>query len=451
MGSGFLRYRRTLAILAIGLIAAIGSPAPVAAKAPVRPHPLMAQPRFMSLHGLQLPLTPAQCLAFGLTCMGPPEFTKAYNLGPLYKKGLDGRGRTIVIVDSFGSPTIREDMAVWDAEFGLPPVSLQVISPAGSVPFDPTNGDMLSWAGETTLDVEMAHSIAPGAKILLVTTPVSETEGVQGFPEMMFSENYVIDHGLGDVISQSFAAVEETFPSRQSILDLRGAFKNAYRHDVTVVAGSGDTGATGPFLDLSCCYAQQVVAWPASDPLVTALGGTRVHLDVAGNRTSPDTVWNDFGAPGGGKSSVFSRPEFQDGVAKVVGRSRGVPDISMASFCFGAWFYSTFDPNPDFQGWGLTCGTSEASPLFSGIVAIADQAAGKRLGFLNDRLYELLGNRHTGLVDVTSGNNTFAGVQGFEAGPGYDLASGLGTLDGTLLVKSLAEKGGNSQDGSQMT
>ena len=84
-------------------------------------------------------------------------------------------------------------------------------------------------------------------------------------------------------------------------------------------------------------------------------------------------------------------------------------------------------------------------------MAIADQAAGKRLGFLNDRLYELLGDKHSGLVDVTSGNNTFAGVQGFDAAPGYDLASGLGTLDAALLVKSLVENNGQNQGGPQMT
>src|SRR6202171_4331629 len=120
---------------------------------------------------------------------------------------------------------------------------------------------MCRWGGENTPDVEAAHAIAPGANILLVTTPVAETEGVTGFPQMMLSENYVIDHNLGDVISQSFAATEETFPSRQSLLSLRSAFKNAYKHDVTVLAGSGDTGPTGGTLDLICCHTTHVAQW----------------------------------------------------------------------------------------------------------------------------------------------------------------------------------------------
>ena len=86
---------------------------------------------------------------------------------------------------------------------------------------------MVGWAQETTLDVEWAHVIVPAAKILLVETPISETEGVQGFPEIVKAENYVIDHHLAGVISQSFGATEETFPSPQSIRDLRSAFKNA--------------------------------------------------------------------------------------------------------------------------------------------------------------------------------------------------------------------------------
>jgi subtilase family serine protease len=97
---------------------------------------------------------------------------------PLYRQGLTGKGKTILIVDSFGSPTIQDDLKVFDQQFGLPdPPSLKVIQPAGQVPpFDPTNSDMTGWATETTLDVEYAHAMAPGANIVLAETPVSETE-----------------------------------------------------------------------------------------------------------------------------------------------------------------------------------------------------------------------------------------------------------------------------------
>ena len=129
--------------------------------------------------------------------------------------------------------------------------------------------------------------MAPGANILLVETPVAETEGVTGFPEIVAAENYVINHHLADVISQSFGATENTFPSKQSLLDLRSAFVNAARHGVTVLASSGDTGVTNYNLDGSALYPTPVNSWPSSDPLVTSIGGTQLHLDAAGNRISP--------------------------------------------------------------------------------------------------------------------------------------------------------------------
>src|SRR5207244_13065241 len=189
--------------------------------------------------------------------------------------------------------------------------------------------------------VEWSHVFAPGAKIVLEETPVSETEGVQGFPEIVKAENYAINHGLADVISQSFGATEETFPSHDAIRDLRGSFKSAAAHHVTVLASSGDSGATNFQLNLTDLYTHRVNSWPSSDPLVTSIGGTMLLLDSEGNRISPDAVWNDFvsvggGAGGGGLSEVFSRPDFQDDVSSVVGKQRGTPDISLSAAVDGA-------------------------------------------------------------------------------------------------------------------
>src|SRR5262249_42595692 len=151
-----------------------------------------------------------------------------------------------------------------------------------------------------------AHAIAPGAHIVLVETPVAETEGVTGFPEMMTAEKSMIDQGIGDIITQSFGATENTFPGFErgdfsSLLNLRFAFRAALRQGVTVLASSGDTGATNFIADGSDVYPFPVNSWPSSDPLVTSVGGTRLVLDDAGNRLQPDAVWNDrFGAGGGG-------------------------------------------------------------------------------------------------------------------------------------------------------
>ena len=136
---------------------------------------------------------------------------------PLFKRGIDGKGQTIIIVDSFGSPTVGHDLAVFDKTFGLPaPPSLTVIQPDGPIP----PGNHAGWAGETELDVEYSHVMAPDASILLVETPDSETEGKTGFPAIIKAEEYVINHHLGGVISQSFSATEQSFASAQQLLSL---------------------------------------------------------------------------------------------------------------------------------------------------------------------------------------------------------------------------------------
>ena len=117
-----------------------------------------------------------------------------------------------MIVDSYGSPTIDHDLAVFDQAAGLPaPPLMQIIQPVGRVPPYRANDNREGWAGETDLDVEYAHTIAPGANILLVETPTSENEGRTGFPAIVKAEKYVIDYGLGSVISQSFSATEQSF------------------------------------------------------------------------------------------------------------------------------------------------------------------------------------------------------------------------------------------------
>ncbi|HEX5404300.1 MAG TPA: S53 family peptidase [Pseudonocardiaceae bacterium] len=443
-----------------GSVAASSAPAShIVAPVPFHNDPIAGK-------SLATPPTTDFCLQnLGIHCYQPAQLIKAYNLAPLHNAGIDGRGKTIVIVDSFGSPTIANDLHVFDQTFGLPdPPKLTIRQDAGPVPpFDPNNSDMTGWADETTLDVEWSHVFAPGANILLEETPVSETEGVTGFPEIVKAENFVINHHLGDVISQSFGATEETFPSKQSIFNLRSAFENAAKRGVTVLASSGDDGATDAQLNGSDLFTMPVNSWPSADPLVTSVGGTMLTLDNDGNRLSPDVVWNDLntvggGAGGGGKSAVFNRPSFQNGVRDVTGNHRGTPDISLSAAVDGAVvLFFSFEPNN--VGYHLVAGTSEASPEFAGVVAMADQVAHRDLGNINNSLY-LLGGLHsrlTGIVDVTEGNNTFgpftnsdgvtSTVQGFSAGRGYDLASGNGTIDAARFVPALALVGGHGGHG----
>jgi subtilase family serine protease len=397
------------------------------------------------------PLTTAKCLAtIKLRCYSPLQYRVAYDLNPLYAANITGKGQTIMIIDSFGSPTIGHDLAYFSRQWGLPGATLNIFKVGKLPPFDKNNATMDGWAEETTLDVEYAHAVAPGATIDLVETPVAETEGVTGFPEMMAAEKTLIDRGGVDVISQSFGATENTFPgfaqgSYASLQSLRYAFKDAAQHDVTVLAAAGDTGATNDEPDGASLYPYRAVAWPSSDPLVTSVGGTQLLLAQDGNKIQPDQVWNDnYGASGGGLSAVFTRPAFQDGVASLVQDHRGTPDISMsAAVSGGAWVYQSFEPGG--AGWEILGGTSEATPLFAGVVALASQKAGHPLGDIDSALYALGaqsrlkgGPAQTGILDVTSGSNTFGAVTGYNAGPGYDLASGWGTIDAARFVPALA-------------
>ena len=438
--------------LALAALVALAALAMQTAAAP-RPTHLVGVHPFVVGHiatgSRTTPYTTALCRSLlGISCYDPNQLRQAYDLAPLYGQGLDGTGRTIAIVDAFGSPTVQHDLNVFDSTYGLPNTTIQVIRPVNEPypAFDPSNSDMVGWGVETSLDVEMAHAIAPGAHILLVETPVSETEGVQGFPEIVAAENYVIDHHMADVISQSFGATENTFPDfasgAQSLLNLRSAYVNAAAHGVTVLGASGDAGATDYQSNASDLYPMRVNSWPSSDPLVTSVGGTQLHLaDTSGQRLAPDSVWNDgFGATGGGVSGVFSRPAFQDKVQGVVGSQRGTPDISMsAAVDGGAIVYYSFVGT----GWHIVGGTSEASPLFSGIIAIADQMRGSSLGWINDRLYKL-GPHGTdrGVVDIVGGNNSFAGVTGFATTSGYDLTTGWGTIDAASFIPRLARGNG---------
>jgi subtilase family serine protease len=457
-----MRRTRLVAAAAAVIFTSLLAPASASIRAAAGPDVGIEPAAISSLASQAAPLSTAECeQMFFVACYVPDQIQRAYDLGRLFRRGIDGAGQTIAVVDAFGSPTIASDLATFDQAFHLPRARLKVIQPVGPVPpFDPSDATMEGWADETTLDVEWAHVMAPAARILLVETPVAETVGAAGFSEIVEAENYVIDHHLAEVISQSFQTTEQTFTGLQALQPLRSAYINAAQHNVTVLASAGDQGASGPENEAGTLFPEPVTAWPPSDPLVTGVGGTQLHLDAAGNRTAPDNVWNDtynvavnkeLGNPtpsalasGGGKSVFFSRPNYQNSVASVVGGSRGVPDISMSAACSGSVeIYLSFPgPNP---GWYLTCGTSESTPLFAGVVALADQMAGHPLGLINRQVYSLAAAGAPGIVDITSGNNTVSFVEGgktvtvtgFSAGPGYDLASGVGTVDAGKFVPEL--------------
>jgi subtilase family serine protease len=387
-----------------------------------------------------------------IPCYSPQEVQNAYGLTPLLSAGYTGVGQTIIIIGSFGSPTIAQDLKTFDAAFGLPdPPSFTVLAPLGTASFDPNDPGQVGWAFETTLDVEWAHAIAPGANIVLLTSPVDETEGVEGMPEFLQLEEYALYHGLGQVISQSWGATENTLftPAGREVLNgFTNFYLRAASEGITVLASAGDTGSANAEIDGTTFYPTPTVIFPASSPLVTAVGGTSLYADTSGNYQA-ETVWNDpgVGATGGGASQYFAEPLYQRFLTNadqtLLNGRRGIPDIAYnADPNTAILIYVGFFP----QGSALNAyytigGTSEGSPQWAGIIADANQLAGHSLGFVNPTLYALgaRGAQTEFFHDITMGNNSFAGVPGYNATPGWDPTTGWGTPNLGALVIELAK------------
>jgi subtilase family serine protease len=377
----------------------------------------------------------------------PEEMRAAYGLTSLIQRGYTGKGQTVVAIESFGSPTLQQDLATFDQTFCLPKVNLQVIAPIGTKPFDPSNSDMTGWAGETTLDVEIIHELAPDAKIVVLTSPVSETEGTVGLPEFRQLEQYALDHHLGSVISQSWGASEVTLQDsagQAEIAKWTAFYQQATtQQGITFTASSGDDGATD-FQDLGPTQLSSTptTSFPTDEPWVLSTGGTSLRASGA---SSQESAWSDSG---GGFSSFFSEPDFQKGLPSAVqsqlNNRRGVPDVaSDADPNTGMAIYSSLD------NWQLGGGTSAAAPAWAAIIAIADQLAGHPLGYINPALYKIEASSaaQTDFRDITQGNNTYNGdgghggspvdVQGYNAVPGWDPVTGLGTAIADKLLPDL--------------
>ena len=391
-----------------------------------------------------------QCIKLiGFPCYSPQAIRQAYHLTSLLNSGYTGKGQSIVIIDSYGSPTIRQDLKVFDKGYGLPdPPSFRILAPLGTIAYNPTlYPDQVGWAYETTLDVEWSHAIAPDANIVLMTSPVDETEGVQGLPEFLYLEKYAVSHNLGKIVSQSWAATENTLftpGGRYIFKQFNDFYKQADQEGVTFFASAGDSGSSNVDINGNT-YPFPTVGFPASSPYVTAVGGTSLYAKSNGTYRY-ETVWDEValsaGAGGGGISQVFKEPDYQNdtlpaSVQSQLNGFRGIPDISYnADPLTGILIYESFT-SP--AGYVLIGGTSEGSPQWAGIIAIADQMAGHPLGFLNSALYQIGNSTKTGASfhDITIGNNGYNGIPGYDATPGWDLATGWGTPKASGLLPAL--------------
>ena len=423
----------------------------------------------------------------------PDEMQTAYNLKPLYQAGFDGTGETVVIVDAYGSTTIAQDSEIFSQVYGLPditPANFEVVKAPG-ISNNP-HGVKRTWDVETTLDVEWAHAMAPGANIALVlaTDHSSLDEAI----------NYAVVHHLGNTISNSWSSIEGIGNPR-TLDRVNRILEEAAAQGIDVNFASGDRGDefnTVGFLS---------VDFPASSPFATGIGGTSLalkpdnsimfqtgwgnNLTRIANRVSqgstpvapPLHLGFQFGA-GGGSSLTFARPTFQSGLS-VPGTTRLVPDISMlADPQTGAEFIQTV-PCPVVVKPCISVigGTSLATPMFSAVMAIAAQKNGHvglgqaaalvynlPAGAVNDIVPFASLNNVTGTITTSGGTTNFTADQlaaplgnttsyysalynspfstrwfvitfgtdtSLTTGPGWDNVTGVGTPNGQAFVDAL--------------
>ncbi len=392
------------------------------------------------------PLTCPLEITSNANCQTPHSLRVAYGVESLMQHGYTGKGQTVVDIVSFGSPTLQQDMDIFDQTFGLPPITIKVLAPLGTKPFNFADKNMTGWAGETELDVQIIHAIAPGANIVVLTSPVSETEGTIGLPEFLKLEQYAVNNHLGSIISQSWGASEVTLKDsagQQEVHSWDSFFKQATtKQGITFFASSGDNGATD-YTDLNATTLSPTptTSFPTDDPWVTSVGGTR--LKRAGSGTSPanyrfvETGWS---MSGGGFSAFFPTPSYQQmlpsNVQKELNHRRGVPDVAADA-----------DPHTGLAiyvgGWELGGGTSASAPLWAAITAIANQMAGHSLGFINSALYKLAASSTSAqdFHNITVGNNTTVVdgkfVPGYSAAKGWDPITGLGSPNAEKLLPDL--------------
>jgi subtilase family serine protease len=416
------------------------TPARVACTAP----PVPAADLALNQHAYPEPYTSAT-----RHCYEPKDITAAYGVDTLQgdpanpNAGLKGKGQTIVLVDSYGSPTAQHDLQAFHDQFypALPPPKFDQICQPGCKDYKNVGSGQSGssgadgWAGEANLDIEWAYAMAPLAHIVLVGVPPAETEGVQGFPGLFKEISDQIDaQPAGTVFSMSFGITEETFGGATGqAARFDEVFKKGLRKGDTFLASSGDDGSAGVGKQHrdSVYYGHETAGWPASSPYVTAVGGTQLmrnwrwaptsdmpynadHTanpgyfnweDTPGQTVEP--AWNESSLPaatGGGTSILYPVPAWQAPVSGLIAprngqKGRGIPDLAWnAAVNGGVLVYTSFFPDSsagDRVGWHIYGGTSASSPQVAGVVALANEArkdAGEGpIGYLNPVLYGQVG------------------------------------------------------------
>jgi uncharacterized repeat protein (TIGR03803 family) len=339
----------------------------------------------------------------------PQQMRHAYGVDQLIAMGATGQGQVIAIVDAYGSPTIQADLNTFCTAFGIPSTAVQVYYPQGQP--QPVN----LWVTETSLDVEWAHAIAPGATIVLVVAQSANDA------DLYAAVDYAVSLGATQV-SMSWGSSEySTETSSDFHFNVAG---------VTFFAASGDFGA------YNGANGAVGVSYPACSPYVVGVGGTTLNLDSTGNILS-ETAWSydpNTGYGGGGGSSLYETlPSYQASWDTLSGTTRGVPDVA---------YYANPTPGvPVYQdgggfeaGWVPVGGTSSGSPQWAALCALANSLRSQSINSSPGILYSLATSDYAGYYhDIISGSNG-----AYSAGTGYDLVTGLGSPIANQLVPALA-------------
>ena len=379
----------------------------------------------------------------GAVCYHPSFLRDAYDF-PTGHGAPTGAGQTILIVTSYGEQSIAADLAQFSAEENLPPANFTQVNEQTQLapPEDPDT--IRQWQLETALDVEWAHAMAPGAKIVLAVAATGDSADVTE----TLSE--VLPRYRGAIVSMSLFADEEFFTQfdPDSMKTMNRLFLRHVLTGGTVVAASGDFGATGLSL-LALGDPTVDAAFPASSPFAIGVGGTQGGTFPTGlwqnGHYGSEQVWNETdlplpGASGGAPSTVFPAPLWQLGLTDTT--KRATPDVAYNAAVNGGVIIVIGGQH------SLMGGTSAGTPQWAAIVALANESRGRQgrvpLGLATPQLYAIARDRSNyrqDFHDITVGSNAFAGpdsgLPGFAADPGYDLATGLGTPDVSRLLSDL--------------
>jgi pseudomonalisin len=394
-------------------------------------------------------LPPNFNLANGSNALAPGDFATIYNLTPLYNAGIDGTGQTIAIVGR--TDIVLGDVQFFRSNFLLPakdPVFIHNLNPPGDL-----HG---TEEGEADLDVEWSGAVAKNATIDFVISKSTHTsDGAD------LSAQFIVDNNLAPVMSMSFSLCEASLGATRNSF-FNNLWAQAAAQGITALVSTGDSGAAGCDADTALTGTVQAVSGISSTPNNVAVGGTEFNDGAGGFWAAannpdgssalgpiPEIVWNESGtipvtgkdlfATGGGVSTLYAKPIYQAGPGVPADGFRDVPDVALNSAAHTPYLIIQ-GHTANVTGLVGASGTSAAAPSFAGIMALVVQKTGAPQGNANSVLYSMAATQFAGgtavFNDITSGNNSVPKVTGFAAAPGYDQATGWGSVNAANLVNT---------------